>query len=70
MLLLYLRWRDVLSITKYPCMSLASIDLLLIYRGQVTLYGNLTRLISYLHCQTTVLLVMTFGYYITSYLFS
>ena len=46
---------------RYPHMSLASIDLPLIYIGQVTLYGNLTHLISYLHYQTTILLVMTFG---------
>ena len=32
---------------RYPRMSLANIDLPLIYKGQVTLYGSFTRLISY-----------------------
>ena len=41
-------------------MSLANIDLPLRYKGQVTLYGSLIRLILYLHCQTIVTLEMTF----------
>ena len=42
-------------------MSLANTDLPLMYKDQVILYGTQTHLISYLHYQTIVLFVMTFG---------
>ena len=42
-------------------MSLANIDLPLMHRDQVTLYVSHTHSISYLHCKTIELLLMTFG---------